>query len=104
MQLTDDEKKLVKIRKLLKDNGWVESETNYTNANYLKKGKLYLRQRAGGPIQLGVIETFDRWANSIDFEFEVPKLEKTLLRKLDTAAKRADDNQFHRPYGKRIRL
>lgn len=45
----------------------------------------------GNLVDVAVAKDFDRWANSIDFKFSVPKTRKafdTLMLKLETAARR----------------
>jgi hypothetical protein len=55
--------------------------------------RFYYRQN-GNEIQVAVIADFDRWANSVDFVFSIPKTEKALrktLARLDVVAARKAD-------------
>lgn len=97
-------KEFLKVREYLKSLGWVDSETNYDNATYLKNATFYLRHYIGEAIELGVRKTFDRWANSIDFFFNVPKTEKGWTERLEKAEALVKAGEYHKPWGKRVQL
>lgn len=47
-----------------------------------------------GKVRLGVRKTFDRWANSTDFEFSVPKTAKRWQQTLEEATQAALTGQY----------
>lgn len=50
---------------------------------YMEDHQFFYRLTGGGDVQVGVRETFDRWANSVDFVFAIPRCAKSYRRTMD---------------------
>jgi hypothetical protein len=73
-------KRKVSLKEQIEALGFFENEKNYPDAIYLSNGVVRLRCY-GNKIDIAVEHCFDRWANSVDFTFSVPKTQKALEAK-----------------------
>jgi hypothetical protein len=65
--------------------------------------RFYYRQ-SGHDVQVAVRKDFDRWANSIDFVFAIPKTRKAFDRLMIHLAEAADRKGHPAEIGKAIRI
>jgi len=69
-----------KVNKTLEDKlhefGFIISDTSY-NCILAENEFFFLRHYRNSTIELAVKSNFDRWGNSVDFEFKMPKSDRS---------------------------
>ena len=91
------------IAQFFEDCGYKVSRypEGHTYKQFYAKGNVFYIRNVGNVLQFGIADSFDRWANSIDFFTCIPNSERQAVRKLSAAIDFYEANYFDNDCGQR---